>query len=521
MSEDVGRAAARMGIAAGISRVLGGVRVLVVAAVLGTTALGDTFQSSNSVSNVLFELLAAGALSAVLVPTFVGLDDADAEQVAGRVLGLAVAVLAAVAIAGVLLSPMIARLLTASVDDPGTAAARRELSTTLLRFFVPQVVLYAVGTVATALLNSRERFTAAAAAPIGNTVAIVAAMIVFRALAGSDPGLDLDTSERVVLGLGGTLGVAAFVGVPFLALARAGLRLRPRLRGAWADSRVRRLLRLSAWGALQHVGAGLLLAAAIVVGGGVTGGVIAYQVAYVVFLTPYGVLAQPILTTVLPLMSRHAAAADHPALGRALRWAVGAMAAVTMPVSAVCVALSIPVMSVLAFGRATAGSGVELLAAALASLAVGIFPYGAHQLLSRAWYALGDSRTPALAALVSSLAGVAVMVVVGSRTDGVGRLVVLGGAHSLASLLAAGWLALRLRGVLGGDALPLAAVARTVALAVPCGLGAWALMEAWAPDGRALTFAAVAAVGAALLGAYGLGLRATGGLPPRSPVVAA
>ena len=82
--------AAGMGAAAAVSRAFGGLRVLVIAAVLGTTFLGNTFQASNSVSNVLFELLAAGALSAVLVPTFVELldrgDQREAEEVAGGVL---------------------------------------------------------------------------------------------------------------------------------------------------------------------------------------------------------------------------------------------------------------------------------------------------------------------------------------------------------------------------------------------------------------------------------------------------
>src|SRR5687767_3330037 len=71
----VGRAAAVMGAATAVSRVLGFGRVLVIAAVLGTTDLGNTFSASNSVSNVLFDLLAAGALSAVLVPAFVELFD--------------------------------------------------------------------------------------------------------------------------------------------------------------------------------------------------------------------------------------------------------------------------------------------------------------------------------------------------------------------------------------------------------------------------------------------------------------
>ena len=57
--------------------------MVVIAAVLGTTFLGNAFQASNSVSNVLFELLAAGALSAVLVPTFVD-HFGRGEQTTGR-----------------------------------------------------------------------------------------------------------------------------------------------------------------------------------------------------------------------------------------------------------------------------------------------------------------------------------------------------------------------------------------------------------------------------------------------------
>ena len=97
----VGRAARVMGAATAVSRFLGFGRVLVIAAVLGTTDLGNTFSASNSVSNVLFDLLAAGALSAVLVPAFVELlerhrsasGDGDAEELAGALLGWSLVVL--------------------------------------------------------------------------------------------------------------------------------------------------------------------------------------------------------------------------------------------------------------------------------------------------------------------------------------------------------------------------------------------------------------------------------------------
>ncbi|MET0150953.1 MAG: lipid II flippase MurJ, partial [Acidimicrobiales bacterium] len=83
----VGRSAVGMGAAAAASRVLGGARVLVVAAVLGTTWLGDTFEAANTFPTVVFELLAAGALSAVLVPTFVDLFARDQRPEAERQAG--------------------------------------------------------------------------------------------------------------------------------------------------------------------------------------------------------------------------------------------------------------------------------------------------------------------------------------------------------------------------------------------------------------------------------------------------
>ena len=135
------RAAAGMGAATAGSRAVGFVRVLVVAAILGTTYLGNAYQSSNSVSNVLFELVAAGALSAVLVPTFVELldrnDVARMERLAGRLLGLALVLLGVISVIGILAAPWIAELLTRGVDEPLKASQQQDLSTLLLRFFIP------------------------------------------------------------------------------------------------------------------------------------------------------------------------------------------------------------------------------------------------------------------------------------------------------------------------------------------------------------------------------------------------
>jgi putative peptidoglycan lipid II flippase len=514
----VARSAAGMGAAAAVSRVLGGVRMVVVAAVLGTTYLGNTFQAANSVSNVLFELLAAGALSAVLVPTFVDLfgrgEQHRAEQVAGGVLGIALVGLGAVAVLGVVFAPALARVLTAGVDDAAIAADQRELATFLLRFFVPQVVLYAIGAVTTAVLNARGVLALTAAAPIGNTVVIVAAMAAFAAVAGPDPGLDLDTTERMVLALGGTLGVAAFVGLPAIALRASGFRLRLGVRRASRDPDVRRLLRLSGWAAVQHAGAGVLLAAALVVGGGIAGGVVAYQLAMVVFLAPYGILSQPIHTAVLPGLAADAASGDRASFGLSLRWALAAMGAVTLPVSAALVALAGPIMRVLALGEAAEGDGPALLAAATVGLGLGVLPYGAFLLLARASYALGDSRTPAIAALVTAVAGAAVMAGAGA-IDGTARLAWIGIGHTAAFAASAVWLGARLRGEVGP--LGAARLVRPAVVAAAAGAAAWGVIEAWDPAGRPATVLALALVGLAGGALYIAGLRAARGMPGPAP----
>ena len=289
-----------------MSRAFGFARILIIAAVLGTTYLGNTYSSSNSVSNVLFELLASGALSAVLVPTFVGLldrgDQRGAEELAGRLLGIAMVVLAVIAAIGMAAAPLIARLLTSGVQDPHIAEQQRSLSTFLLYFFIPQIVLYAIGAIAVAALYAQRRLAVTGIAPIGLTVIVVVAMGAFRVVAGPDPGLSLSVGEKLILALGGTLGVAAFVGIPAVALWRGGFRLVPRLKRP--DAAVKGLLKLSGWAAFQNSMVGALLLAAIVIGNRVEGGTVAYQVSFTFFLAPYAVLAQPIHTAIHPDLTR-------------------------------------------------------------------------------------------------------------------------------------------------------------------------------------------------------------------------
>jgi putative peptidoglycan lipid II flippase len=499
-SDGVTRAATRMGAATLVSRSIGFVRVWMIATVLGTTYLGNTYQGSSSVSNVLFELLAAGALSAVLVPTFVEHldlgDQAEAERLASGILGLALVVLGVVTVIGLIAAPEIAKLLTTRAPDPEIAEQQQALSTFFLYFFIPQILLYSWGTVSTAVLYAKRRFAIAAMAPIANTVAVVIALTIFWLMHGTNGDLDLTLAEKLVLALGATFGVLGFVGLPAVALHRTGFRLRPRLHAR--DDRLRHLIRLSGWAVLQHAGIGILLGAAIVMGNGVAGGVVAYQFAFVLFLAPYAILAHPVQTTILPELTLDAKRGDTAAFARGVRSSLDRLSILVVPVSAAFVALSVPAMRAITVHD---DASVELLAAALASLGVGLFFYSVFLLLARALYALGDSRTPAITALITACVGAAFMVVGVNQTSGSDRVLMLGLGHSLAYLLGALALGLvlrrRLREPLFPRALPITAAASAV-----LGVAAWGLFRLVGPTGRVVTIAMLVGVGVVGAGLY-------------------
>ena len=140
--------------------------------------------------------------------------------------------LAVVLVAGLLLRPWVMRLLTVAVSDPGVRHDEVELGSFFLWFFLPQLLLYAAGAVATALLHGVRKFAAPAFAPVANNVIVTGTMAAFWLMhGGQHGGLDLGSGGRLLLALGTTAGVLAMTAVPFVAAWRAGCALRPA--GTW------------------------------------------------------------------------------------------------------------------------------------------------------------------------------------------------------------------------------------------------------------------------------------------------
>ncbi len=297
----------------------------------------------------------------------------------------------------------------------------------------------------------------------------------------------------------------AFVGVLLGAGAASGFRLRPRWPGH--DAEVGAVLRHSGWGVVLHTGAGLLLGAAIVTAAGVVGGVVAYQVGWVIFLAPYAVLAQPIHTAILPEMVTEAREAGRRQVAASLRWALERMALLVLPATAAMIALASPALRVVEFGQTNG----QLLAAAVAGLAIGLYGYSAFLLLARGYYALGDSRTPGVVSLASAAVGVVVMVVSAALVDGTARIVLLGLGHSIAYTVGAGVLALGLSRRTGASLRP-AALGRIGLVSAVAGVAGWAASEAVLGEdpGRLAALATVMVIAAIGAGVVVAGYRLLG-----------
>jgi putative peptidoglycan lipid II flippase len=192
------------------------------------------------------------------------------------------------------------------------------------------------------------------------------------------------------------------------------------------------------------------------------------------------------------------------------------MAILVVPITAALLAMSYPLMKVAAFGHATRAGGVGLLAASLASLAIGLYPYSAFLLFARAYYALGNSRTPALVAVASAVIGVAVTAT-GALTSGTGTVALLGAGNTAAFLVGALVLGVGLARRTGQSLIPPALV-RSVLVAAPIGLAAWLVFRAIDPAGRVGNLAMLVVVTAVGGSAYLLGVRALGGGPGPAPL---
>ncbi len=517
-SGDIGRAALTITLCNLVARVLGFVRVIATAGALGIAVLGDTYQRTNQVSNLLFELLAGGMLFAVLVPTFVSQIHSAAGRDVGRFAG-ALATRAAVgmgvvAVVGLLAARPLVELLTAGAPAE-SRDAQVALGVFLLWFVLPQLVLYVVGSVASAVLQADQRFVATSIAPALNSVVVTATMVAFASVHDTERGMDLTTGEKVLLGGGTLLGTTVMTVLPLIAAWRAGYGLRPRW--ALAAGELRPLLRRGLWAA-GHVGLNqVLVLCTVVLLGQVEGGVIAYQTAFTFFLLPHALLAHPIFTALYPRLSRNGDAGESAAFAADLARGLRSMVALLLPAAVILASVAEPGLSLAQVGQLDA-EGVRLVASGLAAYLVGVAGYSTFFLLTRASYSLGDARRPTIVNAWVTIATVIGLATASVAFEGRDLLVAFGLVTAAAGTVGSVALHRSVVGRLGRPVSVAGPILRSSAAAAVCAVVSFASVHLIGWDGRLRSTFAIGT--ASILGgaAYVTMLRLTGS-PDLAPIL--
>lgn len=486
-----GRDAALVSMITVASRAMGVVRTLTVTAVLGITFLGNTYASANALPNLLFEIIAGGAIAAALLPALAAAasrgDAASVQQTANGVLNTALLLITPVVAAGMLLREPLMRVLTSEVADPVVRSQQVELGAFLLILFLPQLWLYVVGVVLTGVLHAHHRFAMPALAPLLSSVVVTASYLVYALIAGPDAGRleAVSTAGRLVLGLGTTLGVVALSFCLLPGARKLGLRWRPSLK---IPPESRRTIGALAFPAVVSVGAQqVFLGVVLVLANAVEGGVVAYQLAFTILLVFWAVFPLPMATTTFPGLAA-AAARDHDEFCRRSAEAVRKVMLIVMGAAALMYAVADPAARlVVHIGAGAAADSREMIALTIAAFAPGLVGYGMYALLTRAAYALSDGRGPAMAALVGFGAGIAVNLTASRLLDGPQMIAALGAGFSAGILVAAGLLLFTFGRRAGAPAL--AGWARALGRSVGAGLlaaGAGAAAGALLPVGSFL-----------------------------------
>ena len=399
------RAASMVGAGIFLSRVAGFVRESVFAFFFGNSATADVWRVALRTPNVIQNLLGEGTLSASFIPVYSELLEEGREKDAGAFAGAALGILAVTAFSAALLGILLAPVIIA-VFYPAWEPWQQALAVSLTRVLFVMAAVLTVSAWALGILNTHRRFFVSYVAPVLWNVAMIAVLITFGAWLRWGP-------ERLVVALAwGALAGSAFqlgVQLPWvlpalghfrLSLSRKVAGVQEALRNFLPVVAARGMVNLSGW--LDTVLAALLA----------TGAVAALGYAQTLYLLPISLFGMSIAASELPELSRRRGEGSEAAAAR-VRTGLGRLAFLIVPSTLAYLALGDLFIAALFERGEFDRADTALVYAVLAAYALGLFASASSRLLSSAFFALRDTRTPARIAYlrvgISLVVGTALM----------------------------------------------------------------------------------------------------------------
>jgi putative peptidoglycan lipid II flippase len=381
-----------------VSRLLGLLREIVIGAQFGTGAELDAYLAAFRLPDLIFYLVAGGALGSAFIPTFTArlARETDPRQVAAWRLASAVAnlVLLVTTILAVL-AALLAGPLVAHIIAPGFAPAQQQATAHLMRIMLIAPVVFGLSGIVMGILNSYQHFLAPALAPVLYNLSIILAAWLLAPTLGA---------------LGLALGVVAGAAAHLLIQVPALLRRRPVYEPTLGlhNPDVREVLRLMGPRVLGLAAVQInFLVSANLASGLSEGSLSALNYAWLLMLLPQGIIAQGIATAVFPTFSAQVAQGQMDALRSTLNGGLRAILWLTLPAAAGLLLLRVPLISLLLERGQFTAESTRLTAYALAFFAFGLVAHSILEVITRAFYALHDTWTPVRIGIAAMVVNVA------------------------------------------------------------------------------------------------------------------
>jgi putative peptidoglycan lipid II flippase len=526
------RSSAIMAAGTMVSRVLGFVRTSLLAVAIGAnTTMGDIFEKSNTIPNIIYLLLAGGIFNVVLVPQIIKASDNrdGGADFVSRLLSLTLLVLAGITVLVMLLAGPIIHLLTRDWTAP-----MLELGTVFALWCLPQIFFYGLYAVVGQVLNAHGRFGWYMWAPVLNNVVAIATLALYIALFGAYAPANgspeqWTAAQTVVLAGGTTLGIVLQALILLWPLKHLGLGLRPRF--GWRGMGFGRTGKVALWtlGTMVVGNSAYLLYGTIASsatagrlaledGGASVPGEYALNTAQLIALLPHSVFVLSIATVLFNQLSRAQAADDVEEVRYTISSGLRTIGVATVFGAAVLVVLGGPLGRLFAGSGASAAASAATMGQVLTILAAGMPFMSIYFFLGRVFYAEEDARTPLV--MQTILSGTCVVLALGMArlvpaTQVVYGLAVLYAAFNVFSALLAHYFTRRRLGDYGAGEVADTYIRLGYAAlgAGAAGAGVLWLLGGYDAGGFALrsifsAMASIAVVGTAMAAVYLLLLRA-------------
>jgi len=390
----IGRASLFLASGTVVSRVLGFVKLIVLARAIGLTGVADAFTVANQLPNQVYVIVAGGVLTAVLVPQIVrsSLHEDGGTGYINKLITLALFILGITTLVATLLAPVLTTIVGANFSEEALS-----LAIALAYWCIPQIFFYGLYTLLGEVLNARRSFGPFTWVPVLNNVVAIAGLLVFMALFGSDPNGQRGTDEVTplmvtILGGSATLGVVAQAVVLFYFWRRIGLRYRPDF--SWRGVGLRAAGKTATW----TFGMLLLSTLAGVVETRVASGasekgasVAVLATAWLIFMLPHSVITVSVATAYFTRMSEHAAQDKLDLVREDASSAIRGTSLIIVLAAAVIGVCAYPFAAVFV---PESFAQVQSVGNVIIAFIVGLVAFCVLFVVQRTFYALGDTRTP-------------------------------------------------------------------------------------------------------------------------------